>query len=412
MTPRARGQSRRADRSSRAAVIGWLTLLGLVAAAAYAVAPFVLPMRIVEGPMVQAPSESGATLVWWTSRPGECRLMVTLEGRERDVDVRTEGRKRRAIIDGLPAGSIAPYRITSGRRPLARDGALQTNKPASSPFSFLVFGDSGRGSREQYALAAAMAEVKPAPDLLVHTGDVVYPDGQRWRFRERFFAPYRALLSRVAFWPCLGNHDVQKDGTAPGYTDVFELPLNGPPGAPPEHNYAFDYASARFVVLDTNLENAGDAVLGERVAPWLRAQFEAPGPLWRFAVMHHPPHTAGKYQPDERLQRTLGPVFEDIGVNVVFCGHDHGFQRYAPLLDGKRAEPGSGVVYVVTGAGGAELYELKPAAARSPLLEAAEDSKHSFTHVIVDGDTLVLRQIDAAGLLVAPEYRMVRGTRP
>ena len=53
------------------------------------------------------------------------------------------------------------------------------------------------------------------PDLVLHTGDVVYPAGQERHYDRRFFAPYRNLIKTVPVFPVLGNHDVMRgDGTA------------------------------------------------------------------------------------------------------------------------------------------------------------------------------------------------------
>jgi hypothetical protein len=374
-------------------VLFWCVVLFVVAAGLYWIAPWILPVRVVEGPMVQQAGPDGVTLVWFTSRPAATTLAVEVDGQTRTFPSPPAGRRHRVRVDGLAPGQLYNYRILAGPRTLVERVAFQTNKPADHRFTFLVFGDSGRASRVQFRLAGEMARLKPVPDLLVHTGDMVYPDGARVRYPDRFFAPYRELLARVAFWPCLGNHDVTKDGRAEAYAEVFDVPTNGPAGATPRHNYWFDYASARFVVIDSNFETASDALLGQTIAPWVVQTFSAPGPRWRFVVLHHPPFSAGKYAPDERLQRTLVPAFEQVGVDVVFCGHDHNYQRFQPLRGGVAtpAEEG-GVVYVVTGAGGARLYDLRPRDQRPPTLAFAADQLHSFTQATIEDDTLTLRQ--------------------
>jgi hypothetical protein len=89
------------------------------------------------------------------------------------------------------------------------------------------------------------------------------------------------------------------------------------------------------------------------------------------------------------------PVFEETGVTIVFSGHDHNYQRTKPLHGGAAVESEQGVTYVITGAGGAALYQPKP---KTPdYLAASNFDRHSFTHVVIDGDELTLRQIDADG---------------
>src|SRR5262249_30345539 len=119
--------------------------------------------------------------------------------------------------------------------------------PDDRPMRFLAFGDSGNGSNTQRAVAETMIAAKP--DLIIHLGDLIYPNGSAEDFRRNFFDPYRELLARVPFMPSLGNHDVATNKGQP-FLDVFVLPENGPKGIQPERNYWFDFGDARFVALD------------------------------------------------------------------------------------------------------------------------------------------------------------------
>jgi acid phosphatase type 7 len=388
------GTRARAAASPRTILL-WIVVIILVALVMHALAPWVLPARINEGPLVQMATENGVTLVWYLTRPAPCYVTVTIDGRERIVPARAVGTRCRARIDGLEPGTAYPYVVRVGQHNLTSGLAFQTNRNADERFTFLVFGDSGKGTRAQYALAAWMLAAQPPADFILHTGDLVYSSGQRSDYEDRFFTPYRRLLSRIDFWPCLGNHDVHNDNSLTGYQEVFELPENGPAGLPPMHNYWFDYAACRIAVIDSN---AAEAPLRDAVAPWLQALMAAnPAPRWRFVAFHHPPYTAGRYLPDATLQAALVPAIESAGVDIVFNGHDHGYQRTQPLRGGKIVPEGQGVVYIVTGAGGAELYTPKPVAQRPAYVAALNADQHSFTQVTIDGDDLTLRQIIAGG---------------
>lgn len=375
-------------------------LLGVVCAVAvaiplYLVAPWILPVRVYEGPLVQMTTEDGVTLVWYTTRPAECTVEVSGAGEQRRESAEADGTRNRVELAGLRAGTTYAYEVRAGGRPLTKGLVFETARTADEPFTFLVFGDSGRGTRAQYLLAAEMVQSLPPPNLVLHTGDVVYARPDRGRYEERFFTPYRPLLARVNFWPSLGNHDLDEEGSAAIYQGVFELPENGPPGLPEERNYWFDYGAGRFAILDSNMD---EAVLREQVAPWLAEVMADPMVRWRFVVLHHPPYTGGKYAPDERIQRALVPTFEATGVDVVFSGHDHNYQRSHPLRGGQVVEVGTGVVYIVTGAGGAGLYSARQP--RPEFVAAIDDQRHSFTQVMIDEDLLRLRQIAVGGDLL------------
>ncbi len=382
----------------------WLAGLAfiLLATALYVLSPWLLPVRIIEGPMVQMAAQDGATLIWYTTQPledGACRVTIATVAGERTLPAESVGRRQRVRIDGLAPGQAYPYRIHTGRRTLA-EATLRTNKTADQPFSFLVFGDSGSASRLQYLLAAQMHKPRLQPDFILHVGDLVYGGGTRQQYKDRLFVPYRHLLAEMGFWPTCGNHELVGPDERPPYLDVFELPENGPPGRPVGREYWFGYGAARFAVVDSN-KYSDEATLREQVAPWLREVLGGSAATWKFVSLHHPPYTAGtRHAPDERVQRALVPVFEEVGVDIVFAGHNHLYERTLPLRDGQVTTPDDGVVYVVTGAGGARLYELPPASARPPNHAAGEDGRHSFTHVRIDGRRLRLEQIDIDGAII------------
>jgi hypothetical protein len=372
----------------------------------YQVSPWLLPLAVAEGPMVQQAGPHSVRIVWYLSRPDEGGFRM--KDAVASVTTLQHGRRWSARIEGLEPGREYAYEILDGDQVIASH-TFRSERPAQEPFSFVVFGDSGKGTKAQFQVAAQMAAL--APDFMVHTGDIVYPDGSRGRYRKRFFDPYRDLLPGRAFWPCLGNHDVSLPG-AEAYHEIFELPENGPPDQPAEQNYWFDYSQARFVVLNSNLP---EAELAASVAPWL-AQALKDAPPWRFAVFHHPPYTAGSHKPSVAIQRAIVPVLEAAGIDMVFNGHDHMYQRTEPLLAGRPAaaaaaagdaaglpapgtngSSGRGIVYIVSGAGGARLYDLAPADQRPGYFAALDNSVHSFTHVRIDGATLHLRQIAADG---------------
>lgn len=372
-------------------ILGWIVIIIVVTVVLRAAAPWVLPVRVYEGPLVQRAGPDAVTLVWYTTRPAACVVKLDVDGQPHEWTSPPDGHRHSVRITGLAPGHSYPYAIHAGVRQLTTNLTLQTSR-TDPHFSFLVFGDSGKGTRGQYLLADDMARVNPPPEFLLHTGDLIYPDGARLRYEENFFAPYHALLSRVAFWPSLGNHDVKDNGGA-AYREVFELPENGPPGLTPEHNYWFDYASARFVVFDSN---ASEEVLGNQIAPWLAEVLRDPEPVWRFVVCHHPPYTGGKYEPDARLQRTIVPVLEAGGVDLMFNGHDHTYQRMHALRGGAVVPDGQGPVYVVTGAGGASLYDLKQPAPPYVAYESAD--QFSFTRVTIADRKLTLEQIGQGGV--------------
>ncbi|MDI1241056.1 MAG: metallophosphoesterase, partial [bacterium] len=74
----------------------------------------------------------------------------------------------------------------------------------------LVFGDAGRGSKDQYELAALMDRYHQTfnYDTVLMTGDNIYYEDTPADMKKKFEEPYKALLDKgVQFYASLGNHD-------------------------------------------------------------------------------------------------------------------------------------------------------------------------------------------------------------
>ena len=92
-------------------------------------------------------------------------------------------------LAGLQSGTTYYYQISTNGEILAANTFRTSTSPGGTRFSFAVFGDSGNGSENQMKLAQVMTA--SSPDLVLHTGDVVYPNGAREDYDFKFFAPYR-----------------------------------------------------------------------------------------------------------------------------------------------------------------------------------------------------------------------------
>ncbi len=255
--------------------------------------------------------------------------------------------------------------------------------PELEALRLVVFGDSGLGGPGQYAVAKAIGAETAAPDLVVIVGDVIYPPADDASYDPRFFAPYRALLPPFPFYAVPGNHDYEVLAGKP-FFDVFTLPRNGPPGLVPESSYWLERAGVQMIVHDTNQSTA---TLRSQSVPWHTEVARRPA-TFRFVFQHHSVYSSGpsyQEQPAESLRSLLAPLYTATGVDVVFNGHDHLYERTRPI---------GGVVYVTTGAGGAELYERYHTHA---FTAAFCNDRHSYTYVEVRGRTLQLRQTDAEG---------------
>lgn len=272
------------------------------------------------------------------------------------------------------------------------------------------------------------------------------------------------LMCSVPFVAAPGNHDVDNrdldrfpDGLA--YFYFWDQPLNGPAGKegdafvpvmkasetnrkafiqaagdayPGMVNYSFNYGNAHWLVLDSDpYVDWTNKELDDWVAKDLANAKDA---TWRFVIFHHPGFSSAREHFEQQQMRYLAPVFEAGKVDVVFNGHVHNYQRSFPMkfipdkkgtllmggkdnatvrgrvingkwtldkmFDGKKNTKPNGVIYIVTGAGGQELYN--PEQNNDPdswqkFTQKFISNVHSLSVIDVKDKTFTLRQIAPDG---------------
>jgi 3',5'-cyclic AMP phosphodiesterase CpdA len=270
------------------------------------------------------------------------------------------------------------------------------------------------------------------------------------------------LIRSVPFIAAPGNHDTdlanyRRYPDALAYFLYWDQPLNGPvappdavkaahvltgstdaqpvflAGAKPRYprmaNFSFDYGNSHWTVLDANTYmDWSNPSLREWLARDLAAAQSA---TWRFVTFHQPGFNSSKEHFSEQQMRPLSPIFEANHVDIVFAGHVHNYQRSLPLTfvpaaqangspagpkgevagawtldkafgDGATSKP-KGVIYIVSGAGGAELYN--PEQQDDPASWQTFTGKfisqvHSLSVVDINGRTLSMKQVSDTGAVL------------
>ena len=229
---------------------------------------------------------------------------------------------------------------------LAHACASDTRPPASpsrSPAArevlrFAVYGDTRDGHDVHRQLVADVLGFRPA--LVLQTGDLVHHGGaaEEWRIFDDITG---AMRRQLPYYPARGNHDVSAEG-------FYEARVTRPVLSGNKLYYAFEQGDVHFVAIDTQQPLGPESEQGR----WLEAdlaQAQAAGrtivPFFHKAIFSIGPHAA---EADvQALQPILHPLFRRHGVRLVFQGHDHVY--YRTVRDG--------ITYVVTGGGGAPLYD-------------------------------------------------------
>ncbi len=270
-----------------------------------------------------------------------------------------------ATVVGLTTSCVASDAIT---RPSVRRNV------AAPAVAVAVVGDFGTGGAGERAIAdeiRAWVEAVDA-DALVTTGDNVYPAGSPNRFKAAWSIPYGWVARRdMLVIASLGNHDV-KSAKGKHVMQLFEMPAR---------RYLSSVGPVDFIVLDANQERF------DSQRRWLIRKLRAPDRGWRIAVFHQPAFSCAPHGNTGRVIESWVPLFERYGVDLILNGHEHAYQRFARR----------GVSYVVTGGGGADLYEIKRCAPDTPRLRAFDDDSHHFVTIEGDYERLLVTAIAADG---------------
>lgn len=245
------------------------------------------------------------------------------------------------------------------------------NKPDS--VKFMAMGDNGTGDKGQYDVAAQMVEAhKQFPfEFAIMLGDNMYGSQRPADFVSKFERPYKPLLDAgVKFYAALGNHDEQNNR-------FYKLWNMGG-----ERYYTYTKKNVRFFVLDSDY-------MDPKQLDWITKQLKDSTEDWKIVYFHHPLYSsAGRHGSETDLRLILEPLFVQNGVNVVFSGHDHVYER---------VKPQKGIYYFVSGsAGQLRRGDLK----KSALTEVGFDQDMSFMLVEIDKDTMSLQTITRGGQTV------------
>lgn len=184
------------------------------------------------------------------------------------------------------------------------------------------------------------------PGTVLAVGDLAYPQGAPDEFQRCYGATWGRFKERT--WPVPGNHEYRTAG-ASGYFDYF----GSRAGEPGEGYYSVELGDWHIVALNSNI----DAGPGSKQVEWLRRDLAKHRGVCTLAFFHHPRFSSGEHGDNERMAAVWKTLY-DHGTSVVLSGHDHDYERLAPLDGSGRPDGKRGIRSFVVGSGGATLYGL------------------------------------------------------
>jgi hypothetical protein len=254
------------------------------------------------------------------------------------------------------------------------NGTLKVSLPTRpDSVRFAIIGDTGSGTEKQQQIADMMVRYRQIfPfEFVLMMGDNLYGGETTKDYDKKFESVYKVLLdAKLKFYATLGNHDEANQRLYENFN------MNG------KEYYSFKKGNAAFFALNSNY-------MDKKQVDWLEDQLSKSKSEWRICFFHHPPYSSGKaHGSDMQLREVVEPIFVKHGVNVVFTGHEHFYERLKPQ---------KGIHYFISGAGG----KLRAGdVGASPLSAKWFDQDMSFMLVEIVDDKMYFDVISRTGKTV------------
>ncbi len=437
----------------RQLLIGILPLLAV---------PGAWAQTVTRGPYLQVPTPTSMTVRWRTDVPTSSRVSYgaapgALSVAVDDPTPTTEHIVTVGIVDPLTPDTDYYYAVGSVGGALVGDDAdhvFHTNPTPgpARPFRIFATGDGGYlNSPSNPTLSANAVLVRDAyyafaagtpTDLFMPLGDNAYLTGTDIEHQRALFDGFADLLRATPVLPIYGNHEEFGSDTltqSGPFFDIFSMPTAAQAGGVASGSktyFSFDYANAHIIVLDSERARPADS---PAMMTWLAADLAAANADWTIAFWHRPPYSRGLFhdsdvEAEEKWMReNVLPVLEDYGVDAVFSGHSHSYER-SYLLDGhyglastftaafvkdsgngdpqgdgayRKITLGNGAhegaVYVVAGSSS----EVRPATLNHPA-HTVNLLEYGSVVIDVDGDALTSRFLSKDGNVI-DRFQIVKG---
>ena len=253
---------------------------------------------------------------------------------------------------------------------------LSCSQDQFSSRPIVIYGDTRTDHLAHQKVVETIMKTKPL--AVFHTGDLVGNglDPDHW---TTFNTIVSELIKIADFYPALGNHERNSQL----FFDNFNLPNN-------EQWYSLEINGIHFIVLDSNSDIRGTS----EQYRWLKSDLKDINGENKFIIVifHHPPFSTGPHKEDETgLRQGIIPLFEEYGVDIVFSGHDHIYERSLY----------NNIYYVVAGGGGAPLYDQERTSPHSQVFRKT----YHFCRLTVRNRELIVEVFDT-DLNLIDEFKM------
>lgn len=347
------------------------------------------------------------------------------------------GYLHRVTVRGLSPNTKYYYQVLTSNNPLTPAGDLNyfiKTSPvigSSTPFSWIIWGDSGNNSNAQKAVAAQVYNKKP--ELVLIAGDVAYGAGYGGfvsltgepQQDQNHFDIYSNITKFSPFYLACGNHDNNDNNTPVGIVNGCDVMIdeqvmpNGGRipqsiGAYDDVIYSFDYGNVHFTVLNTNGESPHAYTNPNTGSPqmlWAYQDIRSSNQPWKVVMSHTNAWSSGSHSTNTSVVNGTAKMAQDAGANVYLVGHSHVYERFSRfagqgygncnIVGGCRDK---GPYYFTIGNGGQSggasscgSYTNGPQCIAASGIGAIP-SGAGFLQVIVNGDIMTFNYIGSNGV--------------
>lgn len=250
--------------------------------------------------------------------------------------------------------AVAPTTAPPTSSPSADPSATPT--AASDPVLVGAGDIADCATEDDEATAALLDDIE---GTVFTAGDNVYESASAATFRDCYERSWGRHKDRTR--PAAGNHDWQ-DGGIGAYREYFGAAA----GAGTATWYAYDLGTWRVIVLDSNCESVDGCDASSPQGRWLAADLAATKATCTVAIWHHPRFSSGEHGD----QSQVAPFWDALyaaGADVIVNGHDHDYERFAPMDPDGREDRERGLRQFVAGTGGRALRGFGDVAPHSEL---------------------------------------------
>ncbi|MGN6294294.1 MAG: purple acid phosphatase family protein [Chitinophagaceae bacterium] len=312
---------------------------------------------LLRGPYLQVAGSATITIRWRTdvAERGVVRYGTLPDSLLQVSESRSISMEHIVQLTGLQPATRYYYSIGGITHTLRGDSSYYfTTMPlpgSKGKYRIAALGDCGNNSVNQRQVRDEVIKYLKGSELTAWLllGDNAYESGTDAEYQHNFFAVYQQqLLKNYPLFPAPGNHDYRDigpyrktagQGQEYAYYKSFSMPQQGELGGVPSGNpayYSFDIGNIHFLSLDSYGKDSAMLRMYDTLSAqvqWVKKDLEQyAGKGWIVAFWHHPPYTMSSHNSDKeneliKIRENFIRILERYGVDLVLCGHSHGYER-------------------------------------------------------------------------------------